>query len=169
MILDADFMSKAIMKRLLPLVFLVLPALPAAAGIAGCYGRSYSESHLASQPGQQIRSLRLELSRDHSAGSYLLRGEAIFRDDTRPHLLYGYCSTRGGDLVCVGDCDNGVARFRPDASGRLRMVSSFYFAESGASHGCHAPHSRNIVDRRASAPVETVFLLNTRGRADCDF
>ena len=167
------------MKPISPLIVLsvLLAATPTLAEVTGCFGRSYSPEHLAANPGQQVRDIRAKryTQPDGAVEYYDIR--VHFRDDPREFTAATYCEDEGGRRACMIECDGGVVYPTLAEDGRLRLTTGYLRAETNQplpgqtveEGDCAAPITRSIADQKGQQNVRTVFLLQPRKLAECDW
>ncbi|MBA4489326.1 hypothetical protein [Paracoccus sp. S1E-3] len=152
-------------------------ASPAGAEVLGCFGRSYAPEHLAANPGQQIREIRAKRHVEQSGGPEFYDLRVHFRDDPREFSAATYCEDEGGRQICMVECDGGVVFPSIDGDGRLQLRTSYLRAETAQplpgqkleEGGCAEPVTRSIADRTPLGDTATVFLLQPRELAECDW
>lgn len=89
-------------------------------GKSGCYGRSYSLSHLGTHPDQLVTDIALVAEgsiADPMLGLWIfveLRG-----DIAGSYEGLGYCEDAGGRLICGMEGDAGSFTVTPDQSGAI--------------------------------------------------
>ncbi|MBK4215070.1 hypothetical protein JJJ17_03930 [Paracoccus caeni] len=146
-----------------------------------CFGRTYDAAHLAANPLQQVRDIRvLELPPDDSDPAYGVTNydiRVLFRDDPREFNAAPGCLKGETDaLRCIVECDGGVMFPERLADGRLKITTSYLRAETteGADGegGCAEPVTRSIADNRPEGADEeqvhqTIFLLYPRDPREC--
>lgn len=159
------------------MIVALLLASSAGAEVLGCFGRSYSPEHLAANPGQQIREIRVKRHAEQPGGPELYDLRVHFRDDPREFSAATYCQDEGGRTACMVECDGGIVYTGIDGDGRLRLRTNYLRAETSQAlpgqpvdeGGCAEPFTRSIADQDAQGDIATVFLLQPRKLAECDW
>lgn len=170
---------KSVLAPLLTTTSLLFPLQVSAQ--TACFGRSYSPEHLAANPGQQVRDIRVK-PRNHDAqmaglpaGSLDIR--IFFRDDPREFTAWPACFVDNGVVACAVDCDGGMVTPEFTDNGGLRLTTTYLRAETGEplpgaepEGGCGEPYSRSVADQgQAGQNIRTVFVLYPRADAECDW
>lgn len=109
-------------------------------GTQSCWGRVYSEAHLAANPGQRVREMRLRLSGERDVDQVSFLVQVVTTED--PNLLWltdGECHQDAGNprVSCFVWCDGGGFELEAEAGGDslLLVNQSFALSSCGAPEG----------------------------------
>ena len=117
------------------LALALAPVLAAAQGpAAGCYARTYSQAHLASQPAQVVARLGLRIDGPLDAAGTSGELVAVLADQGRAReaglgraaLTQAlFCYEDAAGPVCGVDCDGGLARLDVAPDGALLLTTDY--------------------------------------------
>lgn len=166
-------------KLIAPAVLLsaaLVTALPASAEVIGCFGRSYSPEHMAANPAQRVREIRAKVQKaatgDAAMPYHSIDIRVHFRDDAREFVAWAGCYPDNGVVKCGMDCDAGTITPEFGKDGRLRLTTSLLNAEfisPNPGGGCDDLVTRDITDGTGEKGQLTVFLLQPRVMAECNW
>lgn len=113
--------------------------------ISGCWSRTYSDSHLASQPAQVVQRIAIFFSDVQANGERWAdmqvatanqghvaktgQGGQVFAQG-----LICFAPAKNGTTTCAVECDGGSAEMFLRADGRLDLVTSYLTV--GTTDGC---------------------------------
>jgi hypothetical protein len=127
-------------------VLLVLAVPASAQGMPqGCWARDYDAAHLAANPGQVVRSMRLDFGRDPDLGP-VARLEVVLADQGHAGraglggawMAQGLmCFEDAGRATCVVECDGGSFEVVAQADGRIDIRTRYLLV--GTDDDCGGP------------------------------
>ncbi|WGW03841.1 hypothetical protein [Tropicibacter oceani] len=136
-------MSVFAKKKVLALCVLIDGGAQAGEVLPGCYERAYTAEHLASQPAQVVREIRLwvgdwttEVARAGKLEVIAANQGRARASDQHGRVLTQtlYCGNEAGEATCLAECDGGSLEVRKQDSAGMTFRTRYLMV--GEVGGC---------------------------------
>lgn len=143
----------------------LMASMGATAVHAACYQRTYTAEHLAKNPDQTVRKLRIALPESIEGPG---AAWAWFRDSGKEYSMPLWCfappaGSPKGARTCGVECDGGTFLLKPRDAKSVLLTTTFGFLVSG---GCGAEDEDTRWIKDEGKP-STTFRLNTVAASVC--
>jgi hypothetical protein len=139
---------------------------PSDAGERTCWARVYTNAHIRSHPGQEVKEMLVRLARPSAFPaqvSTLLR--VRFQDEpSRVYLGSGTCRTEGSETDCWIDGDGGRFTLEERSGGRIVLINN---NAGGLALDRAAIGGQRAIRRLTDHPQHGIFLLHRVDESVC--
>lgn len=143
-----------------------------------CYGRVYSQAHLAKHPNQRVKSILIKsfpqafnvennVDRDGTPKNVYLSLEVKLRNSDKLFEESAFCEKRGQYFYCGIECDGGGFDLLAKAGGKILLKTAEYGFRVVAGGGCDASDNEDNFKRITRKTDDKAFLLSRLPAAQC--
>jgi hypothetical protein len=139
---------------------------PSGSGERTCWARAYTNAHLRSHPGQEVKEMLVRLARPPAFPAQVSALVRVrFQDEpSRLYLGSGTCRTEGSETVCGIDGDGGRFTLEARTGGRIVLINN---NTGGLALDSATIGGEREIRRLTDHPQHGIFLLYRLDEAVC--